>query len=75
MPARVCGFVPGGELDQGVLQRLPDLQQEGFILAQGVVPVLDVVSQGELDHLQRARRRTGEEEQIDNQIDNQTASC
>lgn len=26
MPACVCSFIPGGELDQGVLQRLSDLQ-------------------------------------------------
>jgi len=45
------GAVPCGELDQGILQRLPDLQQEGLILAQRVVPVLDVVPQRILDHL------------------------
>lgn len=44
--------LPCRELDEGILQRLPDLQQEGLILAQSVVPVLDVVSQSKLDHLQ-----------------------
>lgn len=44
--------VPRGELHESVLHRLPDLQQEGLVLTQGVIPVLDVVSQSKLDHLE-----------------------
>lgn len=46
------GGVPRGDLHESVLHRLPDLQQEGLILAQCVIPVLDVVPQSKLNHLQ-----------------------
>lgn len=49
------GGVPRGELHESVLHRLPDLQQEGLILAQRVIPVLDVVPQSKLNHLQKDR--------------------
>lgn len=46
-----------GELDEGILQRLSDLQYEGLILTQSVVPVLDVVSQCKLDYLKEEESR------------------
>lgn len=49
--------VPCGELHEGVLHRLPDLQQEALVLAQRVIPVLDVVPQGKLNHLQQEREK------------------
>ena len=50
---------PCGELDECVLHSLSDLQQEGLVLAQRVVPVLDVVPQGKLDHLSREQEKKG----------------
>lgn len=50
-----CLKIPCGELHESVLHRLPDLQQEGLILAQCVIPVLDVIPQSKLDHLQQDR--------------------
>lgn len=51
--------VPCGELDEGSLQCLSDLQQKGLIFTQSVVPVLDVVSQRKLDHLNKINKKRG----------------
>lgn len=51
------GVLPGGELNECVLDRLTDLQEERFIITQCVIPILDIVPQGELDDLMNDMRR------------------
>lgn len=53
---RTC-VSPGGELNEGVLDRLSDLQEERFIVTQCVIPILDIVPQSKLDNLMNDRRR------------------
>lgn len=48
--------VPRGELDEGILQSLSNLQQKGLVFTQSVIPVLDIVSQSKLDDLQNKQK-------------------
>ncbi len=49
--------LPGGELNECILDRLTDLQEERFIFTQCVIPIMDIVPQGELDDLMNDTRR------------------